>query len=305
MGFEGNFIKWGIGMYRVDNAVIMAAGISSRFVPLSYEKPKALIEVKGEVMIERQIRQLREAGISEIIVVTGYKAEMFDYLKDRFGVILLHNAQYLERNNHASIYAARDYLRNTYICSADNYFLVNPFEAHVLDSYYAALYADGPTKEWCMCCDESGRIRDVQVGGNDAWYMLGHAFWNERFSARFRVFLEQEYDRPETTGMFWEEIYMKHIDALDLKIRKYGAHEIFEFDTLDELREFDESYKDCSRSIILKGLARQLACTERDIMGIIPMKDSSDGVCGFQFRCMEEEYRYEYAGRTARKVNGS
>ena len=55
--------------YRVDNAVIMAAGASSRFAPLSYEYHKGLIEVKGEILIERQIRQLREAGISEIIIV--------------------------------------------------------------------------------------------------------------------------------------------------------------------------------------------------------------------------------------------
>ena len=44
--------------YKVDNAIIMAAGTSSRFAPLSYEMPKALIEVKGEILIERQIRQL-------------------------------------------------------------------------------------------------------------------------------------------------------------------------------------------------------------------------------------------------------
>lgn len=46
-------------MIKVKNAVIMAAGTSSRFAPLSYEKPKALIRVKGEVLIERQIMQLR------------------------------------------------------------------------------------------------------------------------------------------------------------------------------------------------------------------------------------------------------
>ena len=44
---------------KVNNAIIMAAGTSSRFAPLSYEKPKSLIEVKGEVLIERQIRQLK------------------------------------------------------------------------------------------------------------------------------------------------------------------------------------------------------------------------------------------------------
>ena len=64
---------------KVDNAIIMAAGTASRFAPLSFEKPKALIEVRGEVLIERQIRQLRDAGIHEIVIVTGYKAEQFEY----------------------------------------------------------------------------------------------------------------------------------------------------------------------------------------------------------------------------------
>ena len=43
--------------YRVENAIIMAAGFSSRFAPLSYETPKGLLNVRGEIMIERQIRQ--------------------------------------------------------------------------------------------------------------------------------------------------------------------------------------------------------------------------------------------------------
>ncbi len=44
--------------YRVDNAIIMAAGFGSRFIPLTYETPKGLLEVFGERMIERQIKQL-------------------------------------------------------------------------------------------------------------------------------------------------------------------------------------------------------------------------------------------------------
>ena len=85
-------------MHKVDNAVIMAAGTASRFAPLSYETHKALITVKGEVLIERQIRQLKEAGVPEIYIVTGYKSEQFEYLKEKFGVHLVHNSEYLVRN---------------------------------------------------------------------------------------------------------------------------------------------------------------------------------------------------------------
>ena len=44
--------------FRVQNAVIMAAGMSSRFAPLSYEIPKGLLKVKGQRLIEREIEQL-------------------------------------------------------------------------------------------------------------------------------------------------------------------------------------------------------------------------------------------------------
>ena len=72
--------------YKVRNAVIMAAGFSSRFAPLSYECPKGLVKIKGEVLVERQIRQLQEAGILEIIVVVGYRKEDFYYLSEKFGI---------------------------------------------------------------------------------------------------------------------------------------------------------------------------------------------------------------------------
>ncbi|WP_242975738.1 NTP transferase domain-containing protein, partial [Lactonifactor longoviformis] len=72
----------GLAPYKVENAVIMAAGFSSRFAPLSEVCPKALFPVKGEVLIERQIRQLQDAGIRDIYVVVGHKKELFYYLKE-------------------------------------------------------------------------------------------------------------------------------------------------------------------------------------------------------------------------------
>ena len=102
------------------NAIIMAAGTSSRFAPLSYEKPKGLLEVKGEVLIERQIRQLKEAGVDDITVVVGYKADLFMYLKDKFGVEIVLNEDYNRYNNTSSVIRVIDKLADTYLCSSDN-----------------------------------------------------------------------------------------------------------------------------------------------------------------------------------------
>lgn len=288
--------------YKVDNAVIMAAGTASRFAPLSYERPKALIEVKGEVLIERQIRQLREAGIEQIVLVVGYKKEQFAYLQEKFGVILVENNDYLTRNNNASIWVAREYLGNTYICSSDNYFSENPFESEVDEAYYAAVYADGETKEWCMTEDAQGYIDRVTVGGRDAWYMLGHTFWSEEFSRRFLAVLEAIYEEPATADKLWESIFMEHLDTLKMQIRRYDENVIFEFDTLDELRVFDDTYVNDTRSCILKSIAETLACREADIVEVTAYKTADNAAAGMRFAVGDRRYQYTYENCELKEV---
>ena len=285
---------------KVDNAIIMAAGTSSRFAPLSYEKPKALIEVRGEVLIERQIRQLREAGIEKVVVVTGYKAEQFEYFKDKYGVVLINNPYYLTRNNNSSIYAAREYIKNSYICSSDNYFITNPFESDVDESYYSAVYMEGDTGEWCISEDD-GWIKDVKVGGQDSWVMLGHVFWSEPFSRSFLHILEDEYEWPETADKLWETIYIEHINELPMKIRKYPADFIFEFDTLDELREFDDSYISNTRSEILTKIAGELGVEEKEIRSVKAFKDKDNAAAGFSFET-GKKYKYYYKTETMEEL---
>ena len=106
--------------YAVDNAVILAAGLSSRFAPISYERPKGLLKVRGDVLIERQIKQLKAAGVNDIVIVVGYKKESFFYLEDKYGVKIVVNRAYAERNNNSSLMLVREILGNTYICSSDN-----------------------------------------------------------------------------------------------------------------------------------------------------------------------------------------
>jgi len=229
-------------IHHIDNAIILAAGFASRLAPLSLHTPKALLTVKEEVLIERQIRQLREAGIREIIVVTGYKHEAFQYLEELPGVRILFNKDYQTRNNHSSIWTARNFISNSYICSSDNYFTENVFAPTAQAPFYSALYSDGPTEEYCLTFDKQGRITDVTIGGHDAWYMLGHVFWDTCFSKRFLSILEAEYDLPQTQDKLWEAIYMEHLSELTLYLKKYSSGIIYEFDDLEDLCRFDPSY---------------------------------------------------------------
>lgn len=290
-----------VALVKVDNAIIMAAGTSSRFAPLSYEMPKALIEVRKEILIERQIKQLKEVGIDDIIIVTGYKADQFEYLKDKYSVILVHNPYYLTRNNNSSIYVVKEYLRNSYICSSDNYFLENPFDKEVENSFYASVYVDGKTDEWCIE-ENNGFISNVVVGGANSWIMLGHVFWSSEFSNKFRTILEKEYNQSKTADKLWETIYIEHIQEFDMKVKKYPSNSIFEFDTLDELREFDSSYKDNTRSAILKNIAKRLHLSESEIVNVKAFRDKNNAAAGFTFNA-GRKYRYFYNTKGLEEIN--
>lgn len=287
---------------RVDNAVLMAAGTSSRFAPLSYENHKGMTVVRGEVLVERQIEQLLSAGVPTVYVVTGYKAEQFDYLADKYGVRLLHNPDYLTRNNNASIWVARDVLANSYVCSADNYFCENPFEAEVDGTYYAAAWASGPTAEWCMTEGLDGFVDSVTIGGRDSWYMMGHAFWGEEFTRAFLSILEREYDLPETAGKLWESIYLEHLDVLKMRMRRYPDGVINEFDTLDELRAFDASYVDDTRSALIARAAAELGVRESDIVDVTAIKGQAATATGFGFTCKGRRYACTYGSGTLEEI---
>lgn len=224
---------------KVDNAIILAAGMCTRFKPLSFVYPKALLRVKGEVLIERQIRQLKEAGINNIYIVVGYMADRFSYLKDKYGVTLLLNKEYESRNNHSSIYVAKEYIRNSYICVSDNYYTKNPFSANEAESYYTVSYAKGPTDEWCVSTDDNGYISSVTVGGHDSFFMYGHAFWDENFSSNFLKILDKVYAEPETKNKYWEDIFVDNIGLLEMKTKILNEDSVLEFDRLEDLLEFD------------------------------------------------------------------
>ncbi len=278
---------------RQENAIIMAAGFSSRFAPLSYEMPKALIKVKGEVLIERQINQLKEAGIHDITLVVGYKAEMFNYLKEKYQVDIILNDEYRVKNNISTLYKVRQRLKNTLICSADNYFTQNPFYFSSETSYYSTIYVSGETDEWCLKTDEEDFITDVTIGGKDSWIMIGHAFFNEEFSRKFVEIMEREYFQGDTAKQLWEELYRRNREELPMKIKKFENHIIEEFDSLEELRQFDESYLASSGSEILKNLTNKLGCEEKEIINIKPLSRENEAV-GFSFTVKGKNYRYTY-----------
>lgn len=282
--------------YRVENAIIMAAGMSTRFAPLSYETPKGLLVVKGERLIEREIKQLREVGIQKITVVVGYMKEKMFYLADKFGVEIVVNEDYYRYNNCSSLMLVRKQLGNTYICSSDNYFVENPFEEYVYHGYYSTVFAEGETDEYCVTETKDGIIKEVTVGGEDEWYMLGHVYFDRAFSEQFVSILENEFKHEAYKLQLWEDYYARHVDTLLLEAKHYSGEVIKEFDSLDELRAFDEHYLMHTNSKILLNICNTLNVTPAEITNIKPLKDGLTNT-SFCFDCKGKAYVYRHPGK--------
>lgn len=288
--------------HKVDNAIILAAGLSTRFAPISYEKPKGLLQVRDEVLIERQIRQLKEAGVDDITVVVGYKKEQYFYLEDAFGVSIAINEEYAERNNHSSLMAVKNKLKNTYICSSDVYYKTNPFNKYEWKAFYSAEYSEDETEEWCLTTGSGKRITGVEIGGVNSWYMIGHAYFDKQFSKQFIKILIDEYDRPETKDRLWEHLYINHIKEFDMVLKPY-QNVIYEFDSLAELKEFDPDFLENVDSEVFTNIEMTLGCNRSEISDIYPLKQGITNLsCHFMVDGKEYVYRHPGIG-TEQLVN--
>jgi choline kinase len=87
-------------------AIILAAGRGSRMKHMTDDSPKCLVKVRGKPLLEWQLTALREAGISDIGIVTGYKREM---LADR-NLTEFHNPRWESTNMVSSLSCAQDWL---------------------------------------------------------------------------------------------------------------------------------------------------------------------------------------------------
>ena len=117
--------------------------MAKRLRPLTDTKPKCLLEVGGKTLLERTVRAMQQAGISEFVVVTGYRGEMirqflishFSDPRSKCGVAnpsripkfhFLHNADYEHNNNIYSLWMAMDVVRGHDFLLMDSDILCDP-----------------------------------------------------------------------------------------------------------------------------------------------------------------------------------
>lgn len=279
---------------RVKNAVILAAGGGDINAKSIYNMPKGLFMKNGETLIERQIRQLKEAGIEDITVVVGYKQELYFFLVDKWGVNLEINTD-LKKNNVFSLYMAKNFLGSTYILNCDNYFEENPFSQYEYNSFHATVYKEDAHNELVVRKNQSGRILDVYSCAKSGECIYGHAYIDDELSRRLVKFMDEEIDDFRISALFWEEFVARHADDLEMYVREYSADFLFEFDSIQEIQNIDGLFLSNVSGWINDKICSVLNCTEDEISDINVLEKGLSNIL-FTFVVRGERYIFRYPG---------
>ena len=235
-------------------AVILAAGFGMRMVPINTEIPKGLLEVNGESLIERIIKQLHEVGIKEIYIVVGFMKEKYEYLIDEYGVELIVNTDYATKNNLHSLYLVKGYLENAYIVPCDIWCDQNPFRNHELYSWY--MVSDLVDNDSNVRVNRKMELVTVpeSSGGNS---MIGISYLIKEDAQIISERIEELCRNQKYDNSFWEEaLYDKN--RMIVAARVVHSADVVEINTYEQLRDID------SDSNQLKTDAIQVICKALD-----------------------------------------
>ena len=265
-------------------AIILAAGFGMRMVPINTEMPKGLLEVNGEPLIERIIKQLHEVGIQEIYVVVGFMKEKYEYLMDEYGVELVVNPDYASKNNLHSLKLVKEHLENAYVVPCDIWCDRNPFHRHELYSWY--MVSDLVENESNVRVNRKMELVTVpeNVGGNA---MVGISYLIKEDADTVSNRIEELCKKPQYDGSFWEEALYKK-DRMIVAARVVHSADVVEINTYEQLREIDSDSNQLKTDAIHL-ICEALSAKPEDITDITVLKKGMTNR-SFLFTCKGKKY---------------
>jgi choline kinase len=231
--------------------VILAAGIAARLRPLTDAAPKCLLPIGGETILGRMLHNLSEAGIGDVVIVTGYLAPQIEaFVAEKFPrlrVHFVHNPVYATTNNIYSLWLAKDRIVGGGMVLLDSDII---FDGKILDMLLRsghgaclAVKTDIAFSEEEIKVTVDGRRRVLEIAKEvpipRAW---GESIGIEKFSpaiveSLFKV-IERKILVENNVNQFYEAAFQEIIDrggeiyALDI-----GSLLATEIDTLEDMRE--------------------------------------------------------------------
>ena len=266
---------------RPKQAVILAAGVGMRMVPINVQVSKGLLEVHGEPLIERIIRQLHEVKITDIKVVVGFMKEQYEYLIDKWDVELIYNKHYADRNNLYSLAKAAEALDNAYIIPCDIWCKQNPFNENELYSWY--MVGDREDEDSTVRINRKRELKivDEDENGNR---MIGISYVCGKEAEYLKKRMGEMLESRKYDHSFWEEAAVQNHKMIFYP-KVVSSENVYEVNTLEELRDLDDNSNQLN-SELLDIIANTLHCDLKEIVEIEALKKGMTNR-SFRFRCRD------------------
>jgi len=235
--------------------VILAAGMAKRLRPLTDTKPKCLLKVGERTLLERTVRAMQQAGITEFVVVTGYRADQIvDFLETLNAKLptptfhFLHNADYEHNNNIYSLWMAGEYVRGKEFLLMDSDILCDPAAvariAHEPESALALNRHECGEEEIKVIVDANGHITEISkvCSIKDA---IGESVGIEKMTADYSEALYKELDqmilKEGLIDVFYERCFERLIpQGHTFKVVDTTSYFSYELDTPEDFERAKE-----------------------------------------------------------------
>lgn len=252
-------------------AVILAAGMGKRLGELTKGNTKCMIEVGGETLISRLLRQLDKHSLSKIILVVGYKAqELKDYLATlqvQTPIEFVENTVYDKTNNIYSLYLAKDYLttEDTLLFESD-LIMEDAVISKLIEHPYPDLALVDKYESWMdgtvVTLDEENRIQRFIPNGQfkyeeiPSYYKTVNVYkFSQQFSANMYVPFLEAYCTALGKNEYYEQV-LRVITMLDnsgMRALPLTGEQWYEIDDIQDLDIAESIFTDrtydllCSR----------------------------------------------------------
>ena len=232
--------------------VILAAGMAKRLRPLTDTKPKCLLKVGERTLLERTVDAMRQAGIQEFLVVTGYRGEMIrEFLTIHYPLSTIHyldNIDYEHNNNIYSLWMACQKVRGCDFLLMDSDILCDPAAvvriAQEQTSALAVNRHELGEEEMKVVIDADSRITEISktCRPEDA---MGESVGIEKITADYSEALARELDQmilqEGLIDIFYERAFERLIpQGHTFKVVDTTHYFSYELDTPEDFQRAQE-----------------------------------------------------------------
>lgn len=267
------------------NAIVLASDLGIGMLTVDKNVPIGLLELDGEVVIERLIQQLHEAGIYNIEIIVGFLEEKYDYLKDKYNVNLVYNSEYASKASLSSLQLVKDKIANTYILPGNIWAGKNPFSEEELYSWYGI--SDTVDNDSIVRLKpQTGLVRvEKDKGGNS---MIGLSYILEEDAKILRKNMEELLKSKRRDRKIWEQALFDENQKMILYPRVFSSTQVFSIKDYEQLRYLEESSSELDTAII-DLISEELGVNPRDIYDIFVLERGKTNR-SFRFTAKDKQY---------------